>query len=796
MNQEEKKQLLKLANYYFQNDHYPLAETILKKIIAASPNNSNANELLAYIYGNKGELDSSLHYLELATKQPDSSPEACYYLGCLQLKKNMYVEAIDNFNLSILKGGEFFEALHDIGSAYAHLEQNELALEQFKKCLAYKKNSFELYLNIGGMLDRLGRYEEALIEYEKAILLNPNHHEGWHNKGISLNNLNRHEEALNNFDEALKYQPNYAKTWANKGNALGKLKRYNQALTHYDHAISLDQNYYEAWSNKGVILSELKRHDEALLHFDKALQLNHNYANAWSCRGMTLSKLKRYKEALDMYERALQINPNISEAWSSKAEMFENLKLYDKATECYEKVMRLGTDENYSYGQILHAQMKMCKWSQHNQHLDNCLLNIQNNKKIIQPFALLSLIDSPAMHKKCAEIFAKDRYPENLILGPLNNMNKREKIRIGYFSADFKDHPVSFLTVEMFELHDKTKFETIAFSFSSNENSKIQTRLSNSFDQFFDVSNKCDQDIAILARNLEIDIAIDLGGFTAGSPLSIFAFRVAPIQVSYIGYIGTLATNYIDYVIGDRFTIPSASENFFSEKIIRLPFFQANDRKREIAEKNFRRSDLGLPDHAFVFCCFNNTYKITPTIFNSWMNILDKVAGSVLFLYAENSWAEANLRYEAELKGISKERLIFGKVLPRDEYMSRYLSCDLFLDTFPYNAGTTASDALWMGLPVLTYSGNSFASRMAGSLLQSLDLDKLVTNSLEDYEETAVFLAKNPNELSSIKKELHQNKATYPLFNTNIFTKNLEKAYEVIFQNFISGKPPDHVEII
>jgi predicted O-linked N-acetylglucosamine transferase (SPINDLY family) len=286
-----------------------------------------------------------------------------------------------------------------------------------------------------------------------------------------------------------------------------------------------------------------------------------------------------------------------------------------------------------------------------------------------------------------------------------------------------------------------------------------------------------------------------LGGLTDGNPLSVFALKVAPVQVSYLGYLGTLATNYIDYIIADRVVLPNNLENFFSEKIIRLPCFQVNDTKKQLSNKKITKQELGLPDSGFVFCCFNNNYKITPTIFDSWMKILNQVPDSVLFLYAENKWVEKNLQKEAETRGVNKYRLIFGKKLPFNEYMSRYTACDLFLDTFPYNAGTTASDALWMGLPVLTYSGKSFASRMCGSLLNSIGLHQLITHSLEDYEKVAILLAKNSNAMSLIKNELANQKLKSTLFNTELFSRHLEKAYKTIYLNKINDKPTENIDI-
>jgi predicted O-linked N-acetylglucosamine transferase (SPINDLY family) len=371
------------------------------------------------------------------------------------------------------------------------------------------------------------------------------------------------------------------------------------------------------------------------------------------------------------------------------------------------------------------------------------------------------------------------------------------KIRIGYFSADFRVHPVSTLIAELFELHDKTKFEIIAFSFGEDDKSSMRLRISKSFDQFIDVSNLSDFDIAKLSRDMKVDIAIDLGGYTADSRTGIFSYRAAPIQVHYIGYLGTMGADYIDYIIADKTLIPDASQPYYSEKVVYLPnSYQANDRKRLISDKQFTKQELGLPENSFVFCCFNNNYKILPATFSSWMRILKEVEGSVLFLYAENNWAKDNLQKEAEIRGVNSSKLIFGMNIPYADYLSRYQTCDLFLDTFPYNAGTTASDALWTGLPVLTLMGQSFASRVAASLLNAIGLPELITNTQEEYESLAIELAMNPSKLAAIKLRLANNRLTYPLFDTPLFTKNLEAAYIKMFEKYLAGFLPKHISII
>jgi predicted O-linked N-acetylglucosamine transferase (SPINDLY family) len=418
------------------------------------------------------------------------------------------------------------------------------------------------------------------------------------------------------------------------------------------------------------------------------------------------------------------------------------------------------------------------------------------NEKVIQPFALLTLSNDTFLHKKSSEIYIQSRYPFNPVLEPIVKRPASQKIRIGYFSADFRNHAVSLLTAELYELHDKNKFEIIAFSFGVDDKSPIRSRLQQAFNQFIDVSNMSDLKIALLARKLEIDIAVDLGGFTTGSRTGIFSYRAAPVQLSYIGYLGTMGAEYYDYLLVDKTVIPQSIQKFYSEKIVYLASYQANDRKRTISEKKFTSEELGLPKTGFAFCCFNNNYKILPSTFDSWMRILNAVEGSVLFLYADNEWAKANLIDEAILRGVDSARLIFGERIPTEEYLARYRVCDLFLDTFPYNAGTTASDALWVGLPVLTLMGQSFASRMAASLLNAIGLPELITNTQAEYETLAIELAMNQQKLRDIKLKLANNRLTAPLFDTPLFVKNIEAAYLTMVEQYQADLESEHIFVV
>jgi protein O-GlcNAc transferase len=440
--------------------------------------------------------------------------------------------------------------------------------------------------------------------------------------------------------------------------------------------------------------------------------------------------------------------------------------------------------------------MTLCDWYKFEENVSELIKKIERNEKSSRSFNFASLVNSLPMQRKIAEMWIKDQYPPNYSLGDIAKRPKSEKIRIGYFSADFQCHPVSLLTAELFECHDKNQFEIIAFSFGYNTKDPVRQRLEKAFDKFVNVLGQSDQAVAHLAREMKIDIAIDLGGATKGGRPGVFSYRAAPIQVNYLGYPGTMGADYFDYLIADKTIIPEESQQYFVEKIVYLPnSYQPNDSKRVISERQFSKQQLGLPNEGFVFCCFNNNYKITPRVFDGWMRILKAVEGSVLFLYADNKTVEKNLRKEAEIRCVDPNRLIFGESLAYGDYLARYKIADLFLNTFPYNAGATASDALWMGLPLLTFSGETFSSRVAASLLMAIELPELITHTQEHYESLAIELATHPTKLNAIKAKLAANKLTTPLFDTPLFTKNIEKAYIKMVERYQSDLTPDHIYI-
>lgn len=575
---------------------------------------------------------------------------------------------------------------------------------------------------------------------------------------------------------------------------------FNQGRMQEAHAICVkvlaaNSQHFDALQLMGTIASTMGNFPAAVQLFTLSLQVNPSDSHSLRNRGMALERLNQTAAAMDDYHRAIGINPNFSEAQYNLGNLYLSLNEYKKAIQHFDIAAKINPHLPYILGSRLMAKMKISDWNGIEDEISHLLSRIARGERASPPFAITTLSDSPEIHKQAAEIWVKHEYPFNNSLGPISNSPRAEKIRVGYFSSDFRNHPVSYLTAELFELHNRDRFEIFAFSLVSGEKDEMQERLQLSFDTFVHVHDKSDGQVAQLARDLKIDIAVDLGGFTTNNRFGIFSFRAAPIQVSYLGYLGTTGASYIDYILADEMIIPGPAQSAYSEKIAYLPCYQANDSKSRVFGRQMSRDDSGLPADGFVFCCFNSTYKIGPSTFDSWMRILKQCDGSVLILSADDPDAEANLKHEASLRGIDSGRLIFAARMARPEYLARYKTVDLFLDTWPYNAGTTASDALWAGLPVLTLAGKSFANRVASSLLTAIGLPELIAYSQEQYETLAIELATNPLKLGNIANKLSLNRETAPLFDTPSFTRNIELAYSEMYERYKTEMPLDNIYV-
>jgi len=574
-----------------------------------------------------------------------------------------------------------------------------------------------------------------------------------------------------------------------RGLALHQQGKLAEAEKLYQEILQQEPTYVDVLHMLAVVALQTRRIERGVELISKAIELNPNVAAAHNDLGLALSDLNRNEEALASYDKAIALKPDFAKAYYNRGNTLNQLKRYEEALASYDKAIALKPDYAFLYGMWLHTKMIICDWNNLESEVAQLVEKIKCNEKISPPITILSISSSLNLQLRAAEIWALAKYPLNNTLPKITKHQRHDKIRIGYFSADLGEHPTAYLSAELFEKHDRSRFEVTAFSFGPNTN--------DAFDRFIDVGNQSDRDVALLARNLKIDIAVDLMGHTQDSRTTIFAMRAAPVQVNYLGYPGTMGAEYIDYLIADSILIPASNQKYFSERIVYLPHsYQASDTKRRIADKSYTRAEVGLAEDAFVFCCFNQAVTINPNIFDLWMRFLRNINNSVLWLLADNVTATKNLKREARNRGISEDRLIFAPRLPMADHLARHKLADLFLDTLPFNAHATASDALWAGLPVLTCVGETFPGRVAASLLNAIGLPELITSTTQEYETLAIELATNPEKLAAIKHKLASNRLTTPLFDTQKFTRHIEAAYTMMYERYQADLPPDHIYVL
>ncbi len=691
-----------------------------------------------------------------------------------------------------------FGALHSLGVIALQTRQYERAADFLAKAISVDRKYAPAHNNLGYALAALKRLEEAVASYSKAIALDRTYAEAYNNRGSTQNDLGRLREALSNFDKAIQLKPDYANAHSNRGTVLKAMKRYGEALASYDKAIALQPNLSGAHSNRGNVLNELRRPIEALESIDRAIALDPNYAEAHYNRGNALSLMEQMEAALESYGRALTLKPDYADIYYNAGLAQESLGRPEDALASFDKGMAIKPAIEYLQGKRLLARMRLCDWTDFEAEAAALAARVARGERAVAPFDLMAVVDSATLHAQAARAVLSGLAPAGSDLPPFAppKTGGDDKIRVGYFSADFHEHAMAYLMAELYELHDKSKFEVIGFSMGADSSGAMRQRLLAAFDDFVDIRKMSNIDAARLARDRQIDIAIDLMGDTLNSRPEIFAYRVAPVQVNYLGYPGTMACDFMDYIIADRIVIPPDQRQHYSEKVVYVSgSYQVNDRKREIAERAVTRAELGLPANGFVFCCFNNIHKLTPATFAGWMRILAKVEGSVLWLLVNNATAQDNLRREAERHGIDAGRLVFAKNEPLPSHLARIRAADLFLDTLPYNAHTTTSDALWSGLPVITRIGESFPARVAASLLTAVGLAELITTSEDAYEALAVDLARDAERLSAIRQKLSQDLSATPLFDTAAFTRGIESLYARMHERRAKGMRPDHLSV-
>jgi protein O-GlcNAc transferase len=708
------------------------ARTILERIVVAEPKHGAARELLAAVWLQTGDS---------AVGQGRHAEAIAAYEACLKIAPRAY-QALYNRGVALYLSGEV-----------------EAARASYAQAIALEPRFAPAHSALGVLHAEAGNYDLAIESQHRALTHDERNAEFHNNLGLALDGAQRSVEAVASFDAALRLAPAYGTAWLNRGVALHRLWRLAEALVSIDHALALDESDAEAWSNRGLVLNDLGRKEEALIADERATTLQPGLANAWANRAATCNQLRRHREAVFAFERALAIAPGLLEA----------------------------------RGDLMHSRMLLCDWD----GLDDTLAKVESDLRagigVLQPFVLIPTRADAALQKLASERFVERRVNPTLT-SKLAPRDDHDRVRLGYFSADFHQHAVMYLMAEAFEQHDHGRFQTIAFSLGPPSNDAMRQRMEAAFDRFIDVAGLSDEAVVALSRNLEVDVAVDLAGFTRNSRPGIFSRRAAPVQVNFLGYPGTIGGTYMDYLIADAVVIPEQQRHHYTEQIAYMPqSFFANARWQPIETGPIDRGSAGLPDGGFVFCCFNNNYKITPELFAVWMRLLQQVPGSVLWLLEGHADAAANLRSEAASRGVTPERLVFAPRVPRDEHLRRHHLADLFLDTLHYGAHTTTSDALRAGLPVLTRMGATFASRVAASLVTAIGTPDMIVADLKGYEALALELANHPERLAEVRKRILSNSPTSPLFDVPRFTRDIEALYVAMHKRDQAGEAPGNL---
>jgi predicted O-linked N-acetylglucosamine transferase (SPINDLY family) len=661
-------------------------------------------------------------------------------------------EAIHNYKIAVYLHPHFAEAHINLSNVLREQSMFNEAEHHLRLAIQYNPQQALAYYNLGSLLLEQGNHNDAITHLNKSIELKRDLTPAFIKIGhiqLEANNLN---EALLNFLRAIELEPNYAPAYVNIGNIYCELGSPDAALTSYKMALEFDQSLMESHLNIGVLLSKQGKIVDAISHFQTALAIEPEFVDAHYHLGLACVAQEKIKDACDNFRKALSFSP----------------------------------DHLAALGGLAHQMQHMCEWRDLQQIIDKIrritLLAPydSSDKNWIAPFTYMALPGINAHEQKvCTEKYVRRTYlncsstkPSNGSSGTIN-----KKITIGYLSSDFHDHATSRLIAQIFELHDRKKFNIIAFSYVPDDGSTMRNRLSKSFDEFVDIRKFSTVDAANAIYEKKIDILVDLKGYTQNTRSEILALRPAPIQVNYLGYPGTLGAKYVDYILADRTIIPTEHFKYYTEKVMWLKdCYQPSDQSRRRLPAP-KRSECGLPDGAFVFCCFNQTYKITPEFFEVWCRLLKSVPQSILWLLSTNQFAEANLKNNLAQHEIDPNRIVMAPFIDGEKHLARLQCADLFLDTSPVNAHTTCSDSLWMGLPIITCIGDTFPSRVAASLLKAIDIPELITDSLESYYSLALKLSTEVEFMNAIRKKILLNRDNSFLFDSHRFTRNLETAY-------------------
>ena len=792
------RSLLEQASALQRQGRLPESEALCRQLVAAAPQLIQAGHLLGIVLARQGRLPEALAAINQAlTQSPDAVPLLAARAGMLHSLQR-WPEALADFDKVLAALPSHAETWFGRGGTLRRLNRPADALESYARALALTPKDPRIFNNRANLLRDLGRHDEALADYDRGLALQPRQASALINRGhLLMANLKRPQDAAASYEAALAIDPGLveAKTGfvAVQNHLAASLLQGNRAeaaLAAADAALARDRRNADALNYRGAALTVLKRYGEAMASIDAALAVDPTHEMALNNRGLTYLAANHFEEALATFEALLAAHPDSLPGLSNRATVLADMGRHAEAARDLEKLLAADPSNRFAFGPLAGAVQHLCDWRRRDEIAAALPGRIRDQDNLIPAVTLLGYSDDPALlHENAQKTMRK-------LIGSVPPAEPpapapHERIRVAYLSADFRPHPVAFQIVDLIERHDRAKFEIIGIALGTDAGSPIRARLEHAFDRFHDATEMNDAAAAALLRDLEIDIAVDLHGYTAGGRPGIFALRPAPVQVNYLGYPGTTGADFMDYVIADPETAPLAHQPWFSERIVQLPFsYMPADSARPVAPPASRAA-AGLPEQGFVFCCFNSNWKITSPLFDVWMTLLSLVPQSVLWLRQDNDGTRRTLMQEAGARGIDPSRLIFApRVDTVEEHAARQACADLFLDTLPYNAHATACDALWAGVPVVTCRGGAFAGRVGAGLLDAVGLSDLITDDLNAYQALALALAQDAVRLQALKDRLAANRASAALFDTDRYRRHIEAAFATMMDFARKGQAP------
>lgn len=779
--------IIALANKQIGNVN--AAAQAFEKVLELHPEVPDSHNNFGVALKSQGKFEKAIETFNKALSIKPNFADALYNKGTVLQDQGNLEKALEAYEQALQFKPDYFQALYNIGNIKQLLGKPSDAIKAYRLAIALKPDFADAYYNMAAAFRETGQLDEAEQAYKTTISFRPNFSEAFNNIGVVLQSQGKLEDSIQAFGEAIRLKPDNVASHNNMGNALQDQGKLDEAIESYNIAISLKPNYAQALNNKANALRRKRMLAEALTTLERSLELKSDSAEGYNNLGAVFQDQDDFDKAVENYKTAVTLQPDFSEAYCNMGYALKNQGKIDESIQAFHKALEINPNYQKARAHKLNQLALICNWEmiENDRHL---IADLGVKTQIVEPLSLMALEDSPKRHRQRSEIYVNQKCPQAALGFPSRPSDPPKRLRIGYFSADFKEHPVTYLISKVLESHDREAFKIFGYSIHGKQRNEFRQRLEKSFDCFDDIMNLSDQEAAHRVRKDKIDIAVDLNGYTKNARPGIFAYRVAPLQINYLGYPGSMGASFIDYIVADQTLIPLEYQKYYSEKPIYLPnHYQAQVDLLPFLEETPTRRELGLPETGFVFCAINSNYKLGSCEFTIWMRLLKEVKGSVLWLLEGNIWVKNNLRREASKRGINPDRLVFAKNTSFNRYLSQFKKADLYLDTFIYNAGATASHALWAGLPIITKIGKSYASRMAGSLLSSLNLSELITTNASEYERLALNIALQPEKVVSLKQKLKAKRNSSNFFNIPLFTQHLENGFLQAYHNYLDGNP-------